>query len=223
MRGCCSRVRSASTPPFAARTTSAPSDGSPVSVAVPDLGIRAEGHRQQVRLERDVGLAAGVGDLPGRRVAGAGDRVAPPDDGHLDGGHLVHRQGAGLVGVERRGRPEGLDRAELLHDGARRREHLGTLGQDGRVDRRERRRDGRDHERDRGQEQLLERHAAGDAQDERRREREGGEDQDLARQPVDLLRQRRLLGRGRLEHPADVADLRVHAGRDDEDRAEHRG
>ena len=43
--------------------------------------------------------------------------------------------------------------------------------------------------------------------------------EDLARQPVDLLRQRRLLGRGRLEHPADVADLRVHAGRDDEDRA----
>ena len=48
-------------------------------------------------------------------------------------------------------------------------------------------------------------------------EREGGEDEDLARQPVDLLRQRRLLDRGGLEHAADVADLGVHAGRDDQD------
>ena len=35
--------------------------------AVADLGVGAQGHRQQVLLERDVGLAAGVGDLAGRR------------------------------------------------------------------------------------------------------------------------------------------------------------
>ena len=34
--------------------------------AVADLGVGAQGHRQQVLLERHVGLAAGVGDLPGR-------------------------------------------------------------------------------------------------------------------------------------------------------------
>ena len=53
-------------------------------VAVPDLGVGAQGHRQQVLLERHVGLAAGVGDLADRRVAVAADRVAPADDRHLD-------------------------------------------------------------------------------------------------------------------------------------------
>ena len=45
-------------------------------LAVADLGVGAQGHRQQVLLQRDVRLAAGVVDLAGRRVAVAGDRVA---------------------------------------------------------------------------------------------------------------------------------------------------
>ena len=86
--------------------------------AVLDLGIGAQGHRQQVLLERDVGLAAGVGDLAGRLVALAADRVAAAGDRHLDGGHLVERQRPGLVGVDRRGRAERLHGAQALHDGA---------------------------------------------------------------------------------------------------------
>ena len=48
--------------------------------AVPDLGVGAQRHRQEQRVERDVGLAADAGDLALGRVALAGDRVAPADD-----------------------------------------------------------------------------------------------------------------------------------------------
>jgi hypothetical protein len=48
--------------------------------AVADLGVGAQGHRQQVLLERHVRLPSGVGDLAHGRVAIAGDRVAAPDD-----------------------------------------------------------------------------------------------------------------------------------------------
>ena len=46
-----------------------------------------------------------------------------------------------------------------------------------------------------------------------------GDDEDLVRERIELLGQRRLLDRRRLEHPADVTDLGRHAGRHDEDRA----
>ena len=59
-RGYCSRVSVGSTPPFAARTTSAPSVGSPTSAAVADLGVGAKGHRQEQVVERNVRLAADV-------------------------------------------------------------------------------------------------------------------------------------------------------------------
>ena len=135
---------------------------------VADLGVGAQGHRQQVLLERDVGVTAGLGDLPGRLVAVAADRVAPADDRHLDRGHLVERQRPGLVRVERRRRAERLDRPEALHDRAGGGERLRALGQDRGDDRRERRRDGRDRERDRAQEELLELRRRGTGRDRSR-------------------------------------------------------
>ena len=65
-----------------------------------DHRVRAECERQHVLLQGHVGLPGRVRDLAHRRVALARDGVAPADDGHLDGGHLVERQGAGLVGVD---------------------------------------------------------------------------------------------------------------------------
>ncbi len=42
-------------------------------------------------------------------------RSAGFDD--LDGGHLVHGEGAGLVGVDGRREPQGLDRGQVLDHG----------------------------------------------------------------------------------------------------------
>ncbi len=178
---------------------------------VPDLRIGTQRHGQQVLLERHVGLAAGVGDLSARRVAVTGDGVAPAGDGHLDGGHLVEGEGSRLVGVERRGRSERLHRAQALHDGPGLGKHLRALGEDGRRDGRERRGDGGDRERDRAQEQLLRADAPVHAEQRGDRQRDACDDEDLVGERVQLLRQRRLLDPGGLEHVADVADLGGHA------------
>ena len=192
-------------------------------LAAADLGVGAQGHRKQVLLERDLRLAAGVGDLAGRLVAVAADRIAPADDRHLDGRHLVEGQRPRLVGVERGGRPERLDRAQSLHDRAGRGQRLGSLRQDGRDDRRERGRDRRDRERDCAEEQLLGLDAPVQAKADRDHERDAGDDQDLVRQRVQLLRQRGLLDRGGLEHAADVADLGGHPRGHHEDGARSPG
>ena len=116
--GSASRVATAPTPPFSARTTSAPSVGSPIRA--PSLTTASEASTQGSR-NASSGTSASPRDARDRAldpVAGAGDRVAAAGDRHLDGRHLVEGQGAGLVGVDRRGGPQGLDRAQLLDDGA---------------------------------------------------------------------------------------------------------
>ena len=94
------------------------------------LGVRAEGHRHVELLELPLRLPADLGDLAVGRIALSGDRVAPTDDGHLDGRHLVERERAGLVGVDGRGGPERLDRAQALHDRPGGRQLLGPGRQD---------------------------------------------------------------------------------------------
>ena len=207
IRGYRSRVSTGSTPPLAARTTSAPSVGSPTRP--PSFATASE--------ERAIGSmywssdASGSPatrvDLPGRRVALARDREAPPADRHLDGGHLVERQRARLVRVDRRRRAQRLHRAQPLHDRA----GLGQRRRAGREDRRDHRREaGRDRrhgERDGGQEQLVERLPAGQPEADRDRQRDARDHEDLVGQRVELLGQRRLVGRLGVEHARDVADL----------------
>ena len=118
-RGYAARVAAGSRPPFSASTTSAPSVGSPISSPSRDDRVRREQHRQQELLERARPAAGDALDRPLGRVAAAGDRVAPAGDRQLDGGHLVQRQRAGLVGVDRRRRAERLGRAQPLHDRVR--------------------------------------------------------------------------------------------------------
>ena len=68
------------TPPLAASTTSAPSVGSPMSVAVLHTGVGREDHGHQERVEGHVRLAGGAVDLALDRIAGAGDLVAAAGD-----------------------------------------------------------------------------------------------------------------------------------------------
>ena len=129
---------------------------------------------------------------PDRRVALAGDREAPPDDRHLDGGHLVEREGAGLVGVDGRRRAERLDRAQALHDRA----GLGERRGPGREDRRDDRRAGRSgspRRRTRPPSGTARRTACSGRARARSRsiERDAGDDEDLVRQRVELLGERR--------------------------------
>ncbi len=120
-------------------------------------GVGAQRHRQQVALERHLAGAALAGDVALGRVAVAGDGEAVADDRHLDGGHLVQRQGAGLVGVDRGRRAQRLDGLETLHDGAGLGQRRRPVGEDRRHDGGEAGRDRRHRERDGRQEQRLER------------------------------------------------------------------
>ena len=155
-RGKRRRVSSTSSPPFAARTTSAASVGSPTispsrtAASFASAIGRRNGSSERLRLARD------AEDLALGRVALALDRVAAPDDDELARGHLVERQRAGLVGADRRGRAERLHRPEPLHDRALRRERLRPEREHRRDDRGQAGRDRRDRERDADHEQLVE-------------------------------------------------------------------
>ena len=121
--------------------------------AVPGYGIRGQRHRQEVRFEIDVGLAAHTADLADSGVAAAGDGVTLPRDHQLDGRHLVKGEGARLVRVDGGRRAERLNRAQPLHDRS-------LLRQSGRAGRqqegdhcRQAGRNGRDRKRDAGEEE----------------------------------------------------------------------
>ena len=121
-----------SRPALWASTSSAPSVGSPTTLPSTSLAsfaidVRAGWRRRGCRCCRPAWLIVAL-----EAVADAGDRVAVGRIEHLDGGHLVHRQRAGLVGVDRRGEAERLDRRQVLDDGlllgqldaAQRQDHL---------------------------------------------------------------------------------------------------
>ena len=183
--------------------------------------VGAQRHRQQVALERHARRCPPAPVIwPIGRVALAADREALADDRHLDGGHLVERERAGLVGVDGGRRAERLDRAQPLDDGAGLGQRRRAGGKDGRDDGRQAGRDGGDRERDRGQEQDVERLVAPEPE---ARSRSTSDTPAMTRiwlvSAVELLGERRLLGDRALEHPRDVADLGRHArGGDDEGR-----
>ena len=186
------------------------------ALAIED-GVCAQHHRQQVRVEV-VALAADMPDLAFDAVALSRDRVPVlARDHQLAGSHLVQRQGAGLVRADRRRRPQRLDRRQPLHDRVAPRDLPGAHRQQRGHDRGQARRDRRDCQCDAGDEQRVERLAAGQTQqhdDHQRDRRDRGDD---LRQRVQLLLQRSLARLGVGEHVGDVADLGVHArGRHDQ-------
>ena len=168
--------------------------------AVPGDGVGAQRHRQQVAIQRHLAGARLAGDVALRRVPLAADREAVADDRHLHGGHLVQRERAGLVGVDRGRGAERLDRAEPLHDGAGLGQRRRAGGEDGRHDGGQAGRDRGNRERHGGQEHDVERLVALQAEPDGDRQRDAGDHEDLVRQAVELLRERRLLGDLPREH-----------------------
>ena len=194
----------------------------PDQLAVVDDRVAGEHQRLHELLEVDVRLSRDLLDHALGRVAVAVDRVAAARDRQLHRGHLVERQRPGLVGVDGRRRAERLGRAQPLHDGVRLRERLRAHREDRGHHGGQAGRDRRDGECDRGEEDRVLKLSPRDMlSDDRDDERGAGDDEDLARQLVQLLRQRRgrlvLLG----QHVRDVADLGRHPGRGD-DRARRR-
>ena len=103
--------------------------------------------------------------------------------------------------------------AQALHDRSGGGERRGPGSEDRGDDGRQTGRDGRHGESDGRQEEDLERLVPGEAEGDRDRQRDAGDDEDLVGQLVELLRERRRFGRLRLEHVGDVADLGRHARR----------
>ena len=96
-------------------------------------------------------------------------------------------------------------------------------GEDGRHDGGQAGRDRGNRERHGGQEHDVERLVAVEAEPDRDRQRDARDQEDLVRQAVELLGERRLLGDLRREHVGDVADLGRHAGGRDDERSPHHG
>ena len=155
-RGYARRVSSASTPSLAASTTSAASVGSPItdpsssttaslsrarpSAEPGEVGDGRAGHRQD---RAGLAVALAFDGEPGTAGVQRGDH------------HLVQRQRAGLVGVDRAGRAERLDVGEVLHHRLRLGQLLGAERQQARDERRHARRDRRDGHRRAEQQQVL--------------------------------------------------------------------
>ena len=153
---------------------------------------------------------------PSDRVALAVDRIAPPGDDQLACGHLVQRQRPGLVGADRRGRAERFDRAQPLHDRALGRQGLRTEREHRRHDRGQAGRDRGDGEADPDEEEIVERLAANEADQNDERQSRRGHDRDQDGQLVELARERGLLLLDLAQHPGDLPHLGLHPRRRDD-------
>ena len=179
-------------------------------LAVLQLGVAGDQVRQDRVLDRRGG-AGRMMDLALQAVADAGDRVAVDRVQHLDHGHLVHRQSAGLVGVDRRRRAERLHRHQFLDDGVLPGQLLGAGREDHLQDGGQRRRDRRDGQCDGRDEQGVGRLPAGQPQREHHDHRGQRGRADPQGQGVQLLGQRRLLLGRRGQHSGDLPNLGVAA------------
>ena len=186
------------------------------------------GQRQGERERAEVGYGA-----PGRgphlallAVAATLDRVPVAGEEELRRRHLVHREGAGLVGVDRAGRAEGLDVGQVAHDGLGVGQAAGAEGEHPLDEGGHAGGDGRDGHRDAEQQEVLEGQAAGGADGDHDRQRGPGHDAEPLGESVELLLERRLGAVDRLQEAGDLADLGLHAGGRHDHRAGapgHRG
>ena len=185
-------------------------------LAVAQLAVGAQGHRQQHVLDRaGQGRAVGGPDPALGRVALTGDGEPAPGEPQLPGGHLVQGQRAGLVRADLRGAAQRLHRGEPLDDGAAPGEPGGPHGQGERHHRGQPLRDGRDGQRHGADEQLAEVLPAHQAQHEHHHDHRRGDDRQRPGQRGDLTLQRSGLRLRLVQHARDATDLGVHPGRGD--------
>ena len=154
-----------------------------------DLGVVAEVGNGQKRGEV---APTRRRDLAGRVVAQARDLVARDGRHHRSDGHLVLREGAGLVGAHRRHRAERLDGGKLPRDGIPARHLLHADREGDRDERGQALGNRRDREADRRGDELRERHLVQVAADQHH---DGGHPENDERQhlpeAVELLREGR--------------------------------
>ena len=174
----------------------------------PELGVVAQqgAVRQllQGRVLRHVHRLAVALKPPFRRVTGATDLQRARGQHHLHGGHLVAREGAGLVRADHRDGAQGFHRGQTPHDGVFARHAASAQGQHDGHDGRQAFRDGRDGQAHHRQKDIEQRHLAHPIAvakgDQAGRENEQG---DLARKLIEPARQRR---HQRLHLPDQLAD-----------------
>ena len=131
--------------------------------------------------------------------------------------HLVQRQRAGLVGVDRARGPERLDVGEVLHDRLGVGELLGAHRQQAGDEGRHAGGDRGDRHRGAEQQEVLDRHPPDQPGHDDDGDGPPRDDPEHLRQRVQLALQRRAGARHRGEHRRDLAHLRLHPGRSDEE------
>ena len=186
-------------------------------LTVADDGVGGQHHRQQEVIHVHRLLAGDSGDGACGRVAGPVDRESTADQRHLHGGHLVQRQRPGLVGVDRRRRPERFGRLHPFHDRASLGQPLRTGRQDGGDHRGQILRKGPDRERHRPGEQHRELGTPGQVQRHRHHQGHAGDPQDLPGQLGQLAGEGRLRLVLGLQQARDLADLGPHPDRRDDE------
>ena len=200
----------------------------PPAVCLAERGVAREHGCPQQPLDADTlgGVLEGAPLAPQLAlgpVAGAGDVGAPARGDRHPNGHLVLREGAGLVGADDGGRTERLHRGQLADDHAPPGHPLRAQGEHDGGDRGEALRHGRHRE---GHRQQQHRHEGGHRthlldEDDGHGHDQGDRDDDPAQEPSDVRElplQRRLLRGRAAQQPGYGSNLGVGAGSGD-DRA----
>ena len=212
-------------PAFCPSTSRAPSVGSPTTCHTPwSSRSCASLHSTPARRASDraawrlVSITRGAdAEVADRLVADARHVHVEPGTDHAPHGHLVARQGAGLVRADHGHRAQRLHRGQPAHDGVAPRHALHAEGQRHGHDRRQAFGDGRGGERDDHHEHLgrgvaAPQHAEHEG---RRRQRQDGQRQ-VAAEAVDLAQQRRAEVADACQHAVDLAQLGAAAGGHDD-------
>ena len=159
-----------------------------------------------------VAVGGCLGGVARRSDGGEVVLVAP----RLHDAHLVQRQRPGLVGADHRRRPERLDGREPLHECALARQRAHPDGQRQRDRGQEPLGDVRDEQADGEDERVGERQAREQPEREERQSDDDRDDRDQLRDMAHLVLERALLAPDALRERGDAAELRLHAGREDE-------
>lgn len=152
------------------------------------------------------------GDVASVAVSQPREPERPPSRHDPGGGHLVQREGAGLVRADRGGRAEGLDRRQSLDDGPLRRHPRHADGEGDGDHRRQALGDGGDRQRHGTEDGVTDLVALGQPDQEDGEHRYSGDHGQALAEAIELLLQRRLAVLGGVEQAGQPTHLGGHAG-----------